>query len=161
MRAQVVAQVDSSTTEQATENYTPGSQIVRSEQQSQTSNRDASQSGGVPGALSNEPPASGVAQPPPPNKAPAAPRGHSRPGHACRSSRSAFMPLRMLRRVSAATLTTCRRRALRTTRLTGTVGLYAPAGRTVEAPARSRWSSMTWRPNRRRQARQGPTPHRR
>jgi flagellar M-ring protein FliF len=73
VRAQVVAQVDSSTTEQASENYTPGSQIVRSEQQSQTSNRDASQSGGVPGALSNEPPAGGVAQPPPPNKAPAAP----------------------------------------------------------------------------------------
>ncbi|HTB67793.1 MAG TPA: flagellar basal-body MS-ring/collar protein FliF [Steroidobacteraceae bacterium] len=72
VRAQVVAQVDSSTTEQATENYTPGSQIVRSEQQSQTSSRDASQSGGVPGALSNQPPASGVAQPPPPNKPPAA-----------------------------------------------------------------------------------------
>jgi flagellar M-ring protein FliF len=72
VRAQVVAQVDSSTTEQATENYTPGSQIVRSEQQSQTSSRDASQSGGVPGALSNQPPAGGVAQPPPPNKPPAA-----------------------------------------------------------------------------------------
>jgi flagellar M-ring protein FliF len=71
VRAQVVAQVDSSTTEQASENYTPGSQIVRSEQQSQTSSRDASLSGGVPGALSNQPPASGVAQPPPPNKPPA------------------------------------------------------------------------------------------
>jgi flagellar M-ring protein FliF len=72
VRAQVVAQVDSSTTEQASENYTPGSQIVRSEQQSQTSSRDGSQSGGVPGALSNQPPASGVAQPPPPNKPPVA-----------------------------------------------------------------------------------------
>jgi flagellar M-ring protein FliF len=71
VRAQVVAQVDSSSTEQATENYTPGSQIVRSEQQSQTSSRDGSQSGGVPGALSNQPPAAGVAQPPPPNKPPA------------------------------------------------------------------------------------------
>jgi flagellar M-ring protein FliF len=72
VRAQVVAQVDSSTTEQATENYTPGSQIIRSEQQSLNSSRDGSQSGGVPGALSNQPPASGVAQPPPPNKPPAA-----------------------------------------------------------------------------------------
>ena len=72
VRAQVVAQVDSSTTEQASENYTPGSQIVRSEQQSQTSSRDPSLNGGVPGALSNQPPASGVAQPPPPNKPPVA-----------------------------------------------------------------------------------------
>ncbi len=72
VRAQVVAQVDSSTTEQATEDYKPGSQIVRSEQQSQTSSRDGAQSGGVPGALSNQPPAGGVAQPPPPIKAPAA-----------------------------------------------------------------------------------------
>src|SRR5580698_8878829 len=71
VRAQVVAQVDSSTTEQATEDYKPGSQIVRSEQQSQTSSRDGAQSGGVPGALSNQPPASGVTQAPPPNKAPA------------------------------------------------------------------------------------------
>ena len=70
VRAQVVAQVDSSTTEQATEDYKPGSQIVRSEQESQTSSRDGSQSGGVPGALSNQPPASGVAQAPPPNKPP-------------------------------------------------------------------------------------------
>jgi flagellar M-ring protein FliF len=77
VRAQVVAQVDSSTTEQATENYTPGSQIVRSEQQSLTSSRDGSQGGGVPGALSNQPPASGVAQPPPPNKPPAAAPGQA------------------------------------------------------------------------------------
>ena len=72
VRAQVVAQVDTSTTEQATEDYKPGSQIVRSEQQSQSSSRDGNQSGGVPGALSNQPPPSGVAQPPPPNKAPVA-----------------------------------------------------------------------------------------
>jgi flagellar M-ring protein FliF len=70
VRAQVVAQVDSSTTEQATEDYKPGSQIVRSEQTSETSSHDATAGGGVPGALSNQPPASGVAQPPPPNKPP-------------------------------------------------------------------------------------------
>jgi flagellar M-ring protein FliF len=68
VRAQVVAQVDSATTEQATEDYKPNSQIVRSEQQSQTTSRDGTQNGGVPGALTNQPPSSGVAQPPPPNK---------------------------------------------------------------------------------------------
>ena len=68
VRAQVVAQVDTSTTEQATEDYKPNSQIVRSEQQSQSSSRDGTQNGGVPGALSNTPPAAGVAQAPPPNK---------------------------------------------------------------------------------------------
>ena len=72
VRAQVVAQVDNATTEQATEDYKPNSQIVRSEQQSQTTSRDGSQNGGVPGALTNQPPASGVAQAPPPNKPPVA-----------------------------------------------------------------------------------------
>lgn len=72
VRAQVVAQVDTATTEQATEDYKPGSQIVRSEQQSQTSSRDGAQSGGVPGALTNQPPPSGVAQAPPANKPAAA-----------------------------------------------------------------------------------------
>jgi flagellar M-ring protein FliF len=72
VRAQVVAQVDNATTEQATEDYKPNSQIVRSEQQSQTSSRDGSQNGGVPGALTNQPPGTGVAQPPPPNKPAAA-----------------------------------------------------------------------------------------
>ena len=73
VRAQVVAQVDNATTEQATEDYKPNSQIVRSEQQSQSTSRDGSQSGGVPGALTNQPPGTGVAQPPPPNKPAAAP----------------------------------------------------------------------------------------
>jgi len=73
VRAQVVAQVDNATTEQATEDYKPGSQIVRSEQDSQSSSRDGSQNGGVPGALTNQPPAAGVAQPPPPNKPAATP----------------------------------------------------------------------------------------
>jgi flagellar M-ring protein FliF len=71
VRAQVVAQVDNATTEQATEDYKPNSQIVRSEQNSQTTSRDGSQNGGVPGALTNQPPASGAAQAPPPNKPPA------------------------------------------------------------------------------------------
>jgi flagellar M-ring protein FliF len=66
VRAQVVASLDTSVTEEAREQYTPGSQIVRSEQLSQQSSRDgAGMAQGVPGALSNQPPAAGVAQPPP------------------------------------------------------------------------------------------------
>jgi flagellar M-ring protein FliF len=63
VRAQVVAQVDTSVTEEAREQYRPDSQIVRSEQLSEQSSRDGSGAGGVPGSLSNQPPAAGVAQP--------------------------------------------------------------------------------------------------
>jgi flagellar M-ring protein FliF len=72
VRAQVVAQMDMSVSEEAREQYRPDSQIVRSEQIQEQSSRDGSASGGVPGALTNQPPPSGVAQPPPNNTAPAA-----------------------------------------------------------------------------------------
>jgi flagellar M-ring protein FliF len=65
VRAQVVAELDTAVTEQASEQYKPGSQIVRSEHTSQETTRGGELGGGVPGALSNEPPATGVAQPPP------------------------------------------------------------------------------------------------
>jgi flagellar M-ring protein FliF len=66
VRAQVVASIDTSVSEEAREQYTPNSQIVRSEQLSEQTSRDGSSaSGGVPGALSNKPPPAGVAQPPP------------------------------------------------------------------------------------------------
>jgi flagellar M-ring protein FliF len=72
VRAQVVAQMDMSVTEEAREQYRPDSQIVRSEQTSEQSSRDGGGAqGGVPGALSNQPPASGVAAAPPPPPAPA------------------------------------------------------------------------------------------
>jgi flagellar M-ring protein FliF len=71
VRAQVVAQMDMSVSEEAHEQYRPDSQIVRSEQISEQSSRDGSAAGGVPGALTNQPPPAGVAQPPPPNTAPA------------------------------------------------------------------------------------------
>jgi flagellar M-ring protein FliF len=71
VRAQVVAQMDMSVSEEAHEAYKPDSQIVRSEQISEQSSRDGSASGGVPGALTNQPPPAGVAQNPPPNTAPA------------------------------------------------------------------------------------------
>ena len=63
VRAQVVAQVDTSVTEEAREQYKPDSQIVRSEQLSEQSSRDASGPQGVPGSLTNQPPPAGVAQP--------------------------------------------------------------------------------------------------
>jgi flagellar M-ring protein FliF len=66
VRAQVVASIDTSVTEEAREQYMPNSQIVRSEQTSQQTTRDgAGAAQGVPGALSNQPPPAGVAQPPP------------------------------------------------------------------------------------------------
>jgi flagellar M-ring protein FliF len=61
IRAQVVAQMDMSVTEEAREQYRPDSQIVRSEQTSEQTNHEGGASGGVPGALSNQPPPAGVA----------------------------------------------------------------------------------------------------
>jgi flagellar M-ring protein FliF len=65
VRAQVVAQMDMAVTEEAHEQYKPDSQIVRSEQTSESVTKDSSGTQGVPGALTNQPPAAGVAQPPP------------------------------------------------------------------------------------------------
>jgi flagellar M-ring protein FliF len=69
VRAQVVAQMDMAVSEEAHEQYRPESQIVRSEQISEQSSHDGSAAGGVPGALTNQPPPAGVAQAPP-NTAP-------------------------------------------------------------------------------------------
>jgi flagellar M-ring protein FliF len=68
VRAQVVAQMDMAVSEEAREQYKPDSQIVRSEQVSEQSSHDGS-SGGVPGALTNQPPPAGAVQNPPPNTA--------------------------------------------------------------------------------------------
>ncbi|HET9329432.1 MAG TPA: flagellar basal-body MS-ring/collar protein FliF [Steroidobacteraceae bacterium] len=73
VRAQVVAQLDMASSEQAREQYGPGTQIVRSEQTSEQTSHDGAGSQGVPGALSNQPPAAGVATPPPAATPPAAP----------------------------------------------------------------------------------------
>ncbi|MBV8806770.1 MAG: flagellar M-ring protein FliF [Sinobacteraceae bacterium] len=64
VRAQVVAQMDMAVTEEAREQYKPDSQIVRSEQLSESTTKDGSGTQGVPGALTNQPPPAGVAQPP-------------------------------------------------------------------------------------------------
>lgn len=65
VRAQVVAQVDMATTETAREQFNPQSQVVRSESLSEEAARNgAGAVGGVPGALTNQPPQPGVALPP-------------------------------------------------------------------------------------------------
>jgi len=81
VRAQVVAQMDMTVTDEAREQYRPDSQIVRSEQTSEQTSRDgAGAQGGVPGALSNQPPAAGVATPPaPPASATPAPTTAGKP----------------------------------------------------------------------------------
>lgn len=64
VRAQVVADVELSTTEEAREQYRPDSQVVRSEQTAEETSRTGAGPQGVPGALSNQPPTPGVALPP-------------------------------------------------------------------------------------------------
>jgi flagellar M-ring protein FliF len=62
VRAQVVAQVDMTTTESTREQFNPQSQVVRSESTAEEAGRNgANQAGGVPGALTNQPPQPGVA----------------------------------------------------------------------------------------------------
>jgi len=62
VRAQTTVELDAGATEEAREQYRPDSGIVRSEQSAETISRSATaQQGGVPGALTNQPPAPGVA----------------------------------------------------------------------------------------------------
>jgi flagellar M-ring protein FliF len=69
VRAQVSAQFDMSASEEAREQYRPESQIVRSEQLAEDLSRNGAGPGGVPGALSNQPPERAVALPPGANPA--------------------------------------------------------------------------------------------
>ena len=65
VRAQVTADIDFSVVENTDEKYRPnqepGSAAIRSQQSSESSQQGASPPGGVPGALSNQPPANPVA----------------------------------------------------------------------------------------------------
>jgi flagellar M-ring protein FliF len=79
VRAQVVAQIDTAVTEEAREQYRPDSQIVRSEQLSEQTSRDGAGPQGVPGSLSNQPPAGGVAAPPTSAPAPVSATPGARP----------------------------------------------------------------------------------
>ncbi len=69
VRAQVSAQFDMSASEEAREQYKPDSQIVRSEQLAEDLTRNGAGPGGVPGALSNQPPEKAVVLPPGANPA--------------------------------------------------------------------------------------------
>jgi len=62
--AQVWAETESATTEEAREQYSPQSQVVRSEKTSEDITREGTGPQGVPGALSNQPPQGGTALPP-------------------------------------------------------------------------------------------------
>jgi flagellar M-ring protein FliF len=63
VRAEVSAQFDLSATEEAREQYRPESQVVRSEQLNEETVAGANGTGGVPGALTNQPPGAQPARP--------------------------------------------------------------------------------------------------
>jgi flagellar M-ring protein FliF len=64
VRARTTVELDAGASEEAREQYRPESNIVRSEQRSETMTRSAAgQQGAVPGALTNQPPQAGVAVP--------------------------------------------------------------------------------------------------
>jgi flagellar M-ring protein FliF len=65
VHAQVTVALDNDATEQASEDYKPDSSIVRSEQTSESTSMGGAGSGGIPGALSNQPPAGGSIAPRP------------------------------------------------------------------------------------------------
>jgi flagellar M-ring protein FliF len=60
VNAQVAAQLDFSAVESTREAYDPERSVVRSEQINEEENRSISQALGIPGALSNQPPAAGT-----------------------------------------------------------------------------------------------------
>jgi flagellar M-ring protein FliF len=65
VRAQVAVDLDAGALEEAREQYRPDSQIVRSEQLAeQSAQSPLAGAGGIPGALTNQPPPAGVALPP-------------------------------------------------------------------------------------------------
>lgn len=64
VHAEVSAQIQMSSTEEAREQYGPESQVVRSEQTSEETSRNGAGPQGVPGALTNQPPQGGTALPP-------------------------------------------------------------------------------------------------
>lgn len=70
VRAQVVADMDFTASEQTSETYDPNHPAVRSEQLVEQKNGGATLGSGVPGALSNEPPAAGTTTPAKNNNSP-------------------------------------------------------------------------------------------
>jgi len=124
VKAQVVAQVEMSATEEAREQYRPDSQILRSEQTSEENTRTGPNSAqGVPGSLSNQPPQGGTvgqAAPPPAAAATSAAPGATAPGAQVAAAATA----------SAATPENSNRQATRNYELDRTIAYTKnPAGR--------------------------------
>lgn len=63
VHAEVTVDLDNDATEQASEQYKPDSGVVRSEQTSEQTSTGAAGAGGIPGALTNQPPAGGTIAP--------------------------------------------------------------------------------------------------
>jgi flagellar M-ring protein FliF len=83
VHAQVTVDLDAGAIEEAHEQYKPDSAIVRSEQSAEEISRSGSAaSGGIPGALTNQPPAGGTVAPASNTKPPSAPAGSAAKGAA-------------------------------------------------------------------------------
>jgi flagellar M-ring protein FliF len=65
VRAQVSADVDFTVVEQTQERFDPASQVLRSEQTNEERRAPGTLTGGLPGALSNQPPGPAILAPPP------------------------------------------------------------------------------------------------
>lgn len=82
VRAQVTVDLDTNENEQSHEEYKPDSAVVRSEQTSEQTGPAAAGAGGVPGALTNQPPAGGTVAAAAPAAAPAASAANAQSGNA-------------------------------------------------------------------------------
>jgi flagellar M-ring protein FliF len=90
VHAQVTVDLDAGAVEEAHEQYKPDSAIVRSEQSAEEISRSGSAAnGGIPGALTNQPPAGGTATPPSNPKPPAAATGSTAKGATAAAATSA------------------------------------------------------------------------
>jgi flagellar M-ring protein FliF len=90
VHAQVTVDLDAGAVEEAHEQYKPDSAIVRSEQTAEEISRSGSAAnGGIPGALTNQPPAGGTATPPSNPKPPAAAAGSTAKGATAAAAASA------------------------------------------------------------------------
>src|ERR1700733_1040849 len=90
VHAQVTVDLDAGATEEAHEQYKPESAIVRSEQSAEEISRSGSAaSGGIPGALTNQPPAGGTAAPASTPRPPSAASGSAATGSAAKGAAAA------------------------------------------------------------------------
>lgn len=88
VRAQVTVDLDAAASEEAHEQFKPDGAVIRSEQSSEELSRaGAAANGGIPGALTNQPPAGGVAVPAAPT--PRSPPAGSATGSAARAGANA------------------------------------------------------------------------